>query len=663
MKENWKPIKSAKNKDKKDLSDLKNIIKETPISHIVSRYLEIKRSGSNLVSLCPFHSDGHPSLSISDKMNFFKCFACNTSGDAITFVELFKKVTFIEALKEIAELLGLDFGEYNEEKEKDPRQQMALKVLKRSTQIYRKLSLEILKDIYLDFIKKRGLSIEIAEKFELGISPYGNLITDYLNSISDSKEKNFALDIATEIHLIRKSHKGPSTYDSFHERIMFPIWNGQGAVIGYTSRALKDDQQPKYLNSSESFIFAKGQILYGLHLARAAIREKKSVIVCEGNMDLISLHQHGFENSVAIMGVGMSMKAIKNLKTITTNFYLALDSDDAGKKAMRNILPLLLEENINPKILDFTPHKDPDDFLRKEGALALHKMIEEARYFLDIVLNALVPEDKNSLTSERKISLLHNAFEILSPIRDNLLASEKMIEFAKNILLKSDPQILTQQFFEYLSQKNKKNTTLRQSNKAPSKNTANMTSKNFSSQEQIETINYPKNTEEKPWGLSRTELEILKISLEYPQTISHHLFVELLDFVTHNEVKIYLGKLRELGATYDYVTWPNTVLNTAKELELNMPFQQTLSSILWNLESLWKGRDKNVKPDEDFILRYFSDIKKCFKEDQLKMRRKILIDQQKNALEQSDVDKILIQIQEIAKELRNLKQSKIFKEV
>lgn len=667
LKESIQQTNFNKNKttDKKDLNDLKSIIKETPISHIIGRYLEIKKLGSNLLAICPFHEDTHPSLAVSDKINHFKCFACNTGGDAISFVEQFKKIPYVDALKEIAAIIGLDFNDFKDGKERDPKISMSLKVLRRAAQIYQKLSTSadnnnLTKETFQQFLKDRSLSQTMAEKFELGISPYGNVLTEYLNRIPSDQEKAFAIKTAEEIHLIRKSNRGSDYhFDTFHERIIFPICNGQGEIIGFTSRALKEEQKPKYLNSSDSFIFNKGQILYGLHLARPHIREKNSVIICEGNMDLIALHQHGFENSVAIMGASMSLKAIKNLKTLALNFYLALDSDKAGKKAMKNLLPVLLEEDINPKCIDFLPHKDPDDFLKAEGVIAFQKKLDEAPYLLDIVLDSLIPLETKVLDSETKINLLHQSFEALLPVKNHLLASEKLIEFGKKIQLKSDTQMLLKEFQDFVSLKAKGKSLYKTESK---KNLLKLTADISPSQEINKTIP----TLPSQMTVSRTELDILKMSIEYPLILEHQIFSELLDFVTQTEVKTYLGKLHELhnAKKEEASSLQSKMLDLAREQNLSMSFQQLLSSLIWTANLSGTQSDISLslplKKEENLIQKYFFDIKKSFKEEYFKTQRKNLIELQRNCKDEEEMKKLLMQIQEVDKGLKNLKQVKNF---
>src|SRR5690606_16317778 len=223
---------------------------------------------------------------------------------------------------------------YVSKKKKDPKLELAEKILSKTALIYRKVASEKTPKEFAEFLDKRRLSNDTAKTFQLGYAPGSNVITNYLASIKNESERKKTLDLAEEIHLIRKSNRDEqSHFDTFRDRVMFPIWDQYGHVVGFGGRQVFDYQKGKYINSQESFVFRKKQILYGMHLAKTAIRQRDAVILCEGYMDCIALHHHGFTNAVAVMGVAMGEGTLKTLKALTSNFYLALDADDAGMKA------------------------------------------------------------------------------------------------------------------------------------------------------------------------------------------------------------------------------------------------------------------------------------------------------------------------------------------
>nr|MBP9681195.1 DNA primase [Bacteriovorax sp.] len=419
------------------LDELKLKIKEeVPISSVIGNYIPIKKSGSSMISLCPFHSDSKPSMHINDSKKIFKCFACDAAGDAIAFVMKYRNLDYVDALKEICQKQGINFDSYQEEKKSNPKMDMAKKILTKTAQLYRRTATTHRFSPYDEFIKKRGLNEEIAALYSLGFSPAKNSICDYLSSIPNEKERTFALSIAEELGLIKRDrHNQESHYDTFRDRIIFPIWDQFGQVIGFTSRAIREDQKAKYMNSIDSFVFNKRNILYGFHLAKNAIRDKDAVILVEGNMDQIALYNNGFQNTVAVMGIALGTHSLERLIGITKNIYLALDTDNAGFTAMERINRQLATHGVVAKYLEFSPEKDPDEFLQKQGPLAFQEKLDNALPAFDILLNKMIPE-KLPEVLDRKLEILNHAFEMMSPLRSHLAATERVVSLAKRLGLK-----------------------------------------------------------------------------------------------------------------------------------------------------------------------------------------------------------------------------------
>ena len=320
------------------LAELKQrIVDEVLISTVVGQYIPITRKGTSTLAVCPFHDDHKPSMNVTDDRKYFKCFACGEGGNAIDFVMKYKNLDFKDALKEISQQNGIRFEDYITQKTKSPRAKMAEKILTRATSVYQKMAETKKFPAFENFLVTRKLSHEISSTYNLGFAPKYNAITEYLLSITNQADRDLALSVATEIGLIRENSAEnqqksgyKSHYDTFRERIIFPIWDHFGQVIGYTSRRIHEYQKAKYMNSKESFVFNKSMILYGLHLAKNHIREKDSVLLVEGNMDQMTLFNKGFKNSVAIQGIAISEHSIRTLKSLTKNFYLTLDNDAGG---------------------------------------------------------------------------------------------------------------------------------------------------------------------------------------------------------------------------------------------------------------------------------------------------------------------------------------------
>jgi DNA primase len=307
------------------------------------------------------------------------------------------------------------------------------------------------------FSEERGLTSELIDGYRIGLAPDYNILCEWFENITDKDEREKFISAALAIGIIRLTDNG--NQDVFKNRIMFPIINNS-QVIGFTSRAIqyntRNVQTPKYMNSIDSIVFNKRNILYGLDLAKNAIREKDAVILVEGNMDQIALYKNGFYNSVAVMGISLGAPSIERLLSMTKNIYLALDSDSAGFTAMERINRQLAENGIVAKYLDFSPEKDPDEFLKARGALAFQTKIDNALPAFDVLLDRLIPEKLPDVV-DRKLDLLKKAFEILEPLGMNLNATERIVSFARRVGLMSTPLQLQNAYEQYLDGSRRKN--------------------------------------------------------------------------------------------------------------------------------------------------------------------------------------------------------------
>ncbi len=638
------------------LEDLKQRIKEIPISSIIGNYLSIKRSGSSLLSLCPFHNDSKPSMNINDSKQIFKCFACNAAGDGISFVMKHRKLEFVDAMKEICEKQGINFDSYQEEKRSNPKMDIAKKILTRAALIYRKTASSGQFPAYNQFIKNRGLNEEIATTYSLGFAPNKNSITDYLGTIPNEKERSFALTVATDLGLIRKDRQDPNAhYDTFRDRIIFPIWDQTGQVIGFTSRATREDQKAKYMNSVDSFIFNKRNILYGFHLAKNAIREKDAVILVEGNMDQIAMYNHGFTHSVAIMGTAFGVPSMERILSFTKNVYLAFDSDTAGFLAMERANKMLAEKGVIAKYLEFSPQKDPDDYLKAQGALALQEKIENAQPAFDVLLQKIIPE-KLPEVLDRKLELLQKAFEVLSPLKNDLSATERVVAFAKRLGLKSDSAQIMGNYQEYLNKHAEKA-------KLP-------TVKKVVVEEPImdeEMMDYAgdmptsslENHSENPFieehsppqiFLSKMEKLLLQEVVQLPSLLSSDKMHEILDLITNDEVKKYIGKIRKITMEVDDGEYEAVVLNLTNSPEYSIDLRETVTSAFYN----FKPREVDSKTKVKII----HDLKVKLQTEQLKFKRDEIKKLQLTCESEEMMTSLLNQLLEIEKNIQSLKHTK-----
>ncbi len=621
------------------IDEAKDIIKNTSISTIVSFYHPITKRGANYESICPFHGDSHPSLKINDSKGIYKCFACGAAGDSIKFVQDKLNLDFIEAIKDIAGNLGISIEE--KKFNKNPKFEMALRVLQATSKLYKKVALENEPEPFTKFLKDRNLNEESVSDFQIGYAPGGNGLTKYLNSIPGA-DKDVAINAAKEIGLIRDNKRGKGHYDFYRDRVVFPIWDHGGKVRGFSSRAVLPDQKPKYLNSGESFIFDKGNTLYGFNLAKNHIRERDSVIIVEGNMDVISLHQFGFKNSVATMGVSLSQNSIRLLNNMTKNIYLAMDSDPAGIKAMIRINGDFLNTDVVPKFIDFTPSKDPDEFLNEFGRLELQKRVEDAPSFIDYLIKLEIPEAIPEST-DKKLQILKSVFEILKPLGSNLMANEKVIQTAKALGLKSTNEDILTEYKSFLEKQDKVPTFKPKPTPPPTQsNAAEEMPPWIENQplEEFDSVRIETNL------ISKPEKVLLENLLTHPECICDDQITEILDKIQHFEVKRIVQWLKKIYLEIDEADYALFVQEKMKEA-LPDEIKNIMASSLFNYG--------NHKLEEDVIAKTLSDLLTKLDTGLLKSQRDELRKKQLDAISDEEGLLILNDIQQIELKLLALR--------
>jgi DNA primase len=574
----------------------------------------------------------------------YKCFVCDEGGDAINFVKEFKKIDFIESLKTIASILGLHFEELKKEK-KSPKFEMAQRVLNASNKLYLKIA-EKKPKAFVEFVEKRKLSPESIQTFQIGYAPGNNGLTNYLQSIPHH-ERELAVKTAIETGIIKFNSDRNSTYDFFRDRIMFPIHDHAGYIKGYSSRSIREDQIPKYLNSGDSFIFHKGSILFGLHFAKSQIRQLDQVILVEGNMDVIMMHQFGLKQTVGTMGTALSESSIKLISNMTKNIFLAMDSDSAGKKAMQRINADFMSHGLLPKFLDFSPSKDPDEFLNSFGRLALEEKIEKAPLLVDQLINEIIPPKINE-NIEAKLQLLNQVFEILSPLKDHLFALEKILSAAHAIGLKSDNTTIRGQYQDFLKG-HKPKFSVPTSPKTQEKwdtspdDTVALNTENT----QLENIS---SSNEAAFPLTLTEKIFLKEVLCHPEFMTHLDKDDFLAIIEHDEVKRLIRWLITIYSEIDDAEYVSIVQD---ELQYG---HYTKEVINIGTEALF---NHGLRYNEKIISKMLKDFKLKLQMEKLKFQRKLLVENQRQASTQVEIDLILNDIAIIDKKIYSLKNSSL----
>lgn len=342
------------------------------IVDVISGYVKLQKKGGNYFGLCPFHSEKSPSFSVSPSKQMYYCFGCGAGGNVITFVMEYENFTFPEALKMLAERAGVKLPEVEyskEERERADMRSLLLELNKLAANYFYYQLQQPQGAVGHEYLRKRGLSEDTLRHFGLG---YANKTRNDLYQYL--KAKGYKDSLLKETGLVTLDERG--SYDKFWNRVMFPILDVNSKVIGFGGRVMGEGE-PKYLNSPETKVFDKSRNLYGLNFARTS--REKYLLICEGYMDVIAMHQAGFTNAVASLGTAFTTQHAALLKRYTDKVVLTYDSDGAGIKAALRAIPILKEVGISMKVLNMQPYKDPDDFIKNLGADAFRERIEQAK--------------------------------------------------------------------------------------------------------------------------------------------------------------------------------------------------------------------------------------------------------------------------------------------
>lgn len=342
------------------------------IVDVISQYVKLTRKGSSYFGLCPFHNEKTASFSVTPAKQMYYCFGCGAGGNVFNFIMEYENFTFGEALKFLADRAGVTLPqmEYSKEaKEKAERKAALLEINKKAAQyFYYQLRREGGASAW-NYLTGRGLSEETIQKFGLGYSDkYSDDLYRFL------KSKNYSDELLRDSGLFNIDERH-GMYDKFWNRVIFPIMDVNNRVIGFGGRVMGDGK-PKYLNSPETKIFDKSRNLYGLNLARTT--RKKYLILCEGYMDVIAMHQAGFTNAVASLGTALTSGHASLLKRYTQEVLLLYDSDEAGVRAALRGIPILREAGVNSRVVDLNPYKDPDEFIKNQGPEAFEERLNQA---------------------------------------------------------------------------------------------------------------------------------------------------------------------------------------------------------------------------------------------------------------------------------------------
>ena len=412
------------------MSVITEVKQRLDIVELVSEYVTLQKAGRNFKGLCPLHSENHPSFFVFPDQQTWHCFgACGTGGDIFSFIMAKEGVDFGQALRLLAQRGGIALSPLETpDKTEDKEKERLFQINEAATEFYHHLlSSPKAGEAARSYLERRKLTPETVKEFRLGFSPdTWETLKNYLLN-KDYKEKELE-----EAGLIIEREEGGS-YDRFRNRLMFPICDIQGRITGFGARAL-DDSLPKYINSPQTAIFDKSSSLYGIDKAKSAIRKKNSAIIVEGYMDVLTAHQHGWQNAVGSMGTSLTEKQVEGVKTLTNNITLALDADLAGEEATLRSKTILAYSNAEANVILLPSGKDPDEVIREDPSL-WQKLVEQAMPMLDFAFQSTISKLDINKAKDKSLAvqkLLPSIHEIKDPVQQShylkKLARELKIE-------------------------------------------------------------------------------------------------------------------------------------------------------------------------------------------------------------------------------------------
>ena len=393
-----------------DQSFLDELTARSDIVDVVSRYVSLKKSGSNYFGLCPFHNEKSPSFSVSQDKQIFHCFGCGVGGGVISFIMRAEGLEFYDAVSFLAKQNGMTVPENNYDKKTSKSRERLLALMKDTARFYYS---ELWKPENINvqqYFAKRGLTRKTMNRFGLGFAP-----NSFFATMDAMKEKGYTQDELLACGLVAKSEKG-NLYDKFRNRVMFPIFDLRGNVIAFGGRVM-DDSKPKYLNSPETAIFHKSRNLFAIEKARKTANDY--FILAEGYMDVIALHQAGFDSAVASLGTALTEEQARLIARYTKNIIISYDADNAGQMAAQRAIDILKKSGLNVRVLRIPNAKDPDQFIKEKGSDAFRRLIEQSSDDIAYKINNIA--SKFDLEEDQdRISFLKEAAYILALIDSDI---------------------------------------------------------------------------------------------------------------------------------------------------------------------------------------------------------------------------------------------------
>jgi DNA primase len=389
------------------------ILAKVNIVDVIGQYLPLKRSGTYFAAQCPFHGDKDPSFMVSDARQFYHCFGCGENGNAASFLMKYQGYTFREAITQLAERAGVEIRLEQDAGPRPPSRREYVDTNALATSFFAEQLR--LSDRARAYVKRRGLSDEIVERFGIGYAPqaWDSLALHLARSGRDAIER------AEELGLIRVRKSGQGHYDMFRDRLQFPITNQDGRVVAFSGRDLSGaDDAPKYVNSPESRLYSKGRLLFGIHQAREALRKERVAVVVEGNVDVVAMHQAGLTMTVAPLGTSLTQQQAQLLKRVSDDVVFLYDGDPAGIRAAFKALRVCLQAELHPRVALLPEGEDPDSFVRAQGVDAARRLVDAAPRGLDLLIDRAMSKAGDSPADRARAA--ERVVQVLADVQSNV---------------------------------------------------------------------------------------------------------------------------------------------------------------------------------------------------------------------------------------------------
>ena len=417
---------------------INEVRRKNDIVDVIGEKIPLEKRGKNYFGVCPFHDDTNPSMSVSREKQIYTCFSCHATGNVFTFLMNYEHKEFNQVLSDLANRVGITLTGFKTKKISTKYDEW-YKIYELANKYYQNNLLTKEGESAREYLKNRSIDDETVKEFEIGYSLRNR---DDLTKLLTAK--GHSIDLLNKIGLSNEDH------DIYNSRLMFPLHDLNGKVIGFSGRIITSGKQNKYLNTKETDLFKKGKLLYHYHIAREEARVKKSVIIMEGFMDIIRASTVGIKNTVATMGTALTRDHIKEIKRLSNNIILCFDGDDAGVKATIASGELFKSEGIEVKVISLPGEDDPDTYILKNGKDAFDTLINNAIYYSDFKIKNL-SRNRNFASSEEKANYIHEVLEEASKINDSIRTEiilkdlAKKFEIGYNTLEKSFKELVNNQ--------------------------------------------------------------------------------------------------------------------------------------------------------------------------------------------------------------------------